>query len=567
MPIRERPRGRTRRYVGAIWEDGRYSCVAIAASPEQPDRGRLVDFRICDASELSATVEQFEQLVSPENGEIRWMFALRGPSCMAEACLIPREVENATQETKAIACLAGTAWGDPDTAAHMQLALAYQIDGVTCTIAAAPFESLNELGERFGSSTVRLTSDAVALAELVRAAHPESASSGHSSVLAMNCTETYAAFAILENGAPQVMRQCDLSAAIRASTGRSRVAPTGPTTFESGAASWTGDDFVPSWKSGPVDVNSASWTSAILGELRETLSLYNENGGHTSDIGLVLVTGEAAERFELRSSLPKALGFDFDVQELEGSRVVVSNDVNVARRVAESEAVIAGALALLATGRRGDALEFSASERDTSSIGEPAVDPLARSALRRTFLVRFAVMLIGIAIGASYVCVKYFASVSDLNDVKRQLALEQRRASELQAISEEKAANEARYVHVAALLASIDEIRIRQATPARLLSDLQQLLPERAGLERVAFDGSWVTISGASEASADADTFALSLQAASDRFADVSPATAADTYTRVPAPESGLGPEIRPLERFTIRARVVIPASSPSTRH
>jgi hypothetical protein len=567
MPRRERPRGRTRRYIGAIWEDGRHSCVAIAASEDQPDRRRLVDFRLCNAEDLDATIAHFEQLVAPENGEIHWMFALRGASCMAEACLVPREVENAPDETKAIACLAGTAWGDPETAAQMQLALAYQIDGAACTIAAAPSATLSDLAERFRGNSVRFTCDAIALAELVRSGYPEFTRRNDTAVLAVNCSETAASFVILQASAPQIARQSDLGATIRSHSARRRAAQSGPATFEPGTTSWTSDEYVPSWKAGSPAVDAPTWTSAFLGELRDTLSLYNEYGGHISDIGLVLVTGEAAERFELRASLPKALGFDIEVRELEASKVVVSNEVDVARRVAESEATIAGALALLATGRRTDVLTFAVDPHETTGFDLPLVDSIGRRAIARRVLVTIGVLILGLVAGVGYVLARYHETTLERDEARQQLELEERRAAELHVIAKEKAANEARFAHVAALLASIDAIRLRQRTPARLLADLQQLLPERAGLERVAFDGSWVTISGASEAASDADTFALSLQAASDRFADVSPATSADTYTRVPALESGLGPEVRPLERFSIRARVVTPASAHARRH
>ncbi len=557
MSRRGRPRARTRRYVGAIWEDGGHSCIAIAAAPDQHDQGRLVDFRECDEETISASIAAFEQLATAESGEIQWMVALRGASTIAEACLVPREVENAPAETKAIACLAGTAWGDPETAAQMQLALAYQIDRGTCVIAAAREGDVASVCERYRDVSTSVTCEAITLAELVRLTRPEVAFTDAQAVLGVLCTDRTASFVVMENEAPVIARQCDLTETIRSQSARRRSAQSGPGPIETTAEAWAADEFVPRWSSGPVDVDGTSWNAAFLGELRETLSLYNECGGHISDIGLVLVTGGASERFELRGSLPKALGFDIEVRELEASRVVTSNDVDVARRVAESEASIAGALALLAAGRRPDILTFAVDANKDLAHDRSTRASTVRTDFLRTAIAWLIVLALGPAIGAAIVGARCYSLSVSREALRQQIAVEERRAAELQAISREKADNEARYAHVAALLASIDTIRLRQQTPAALLADIQQLLPERAGLERVAFDGTWLTISGASEDATDADAFALNLQAASDRFADVSPATSADSYTRVPAPETGLGPEVRPLERFSIRARVI----------
>jgi hypothetical protein len=558
MPRRGRPRGRTRQFLGAIWEDGARSCIAVVAGPDEPDKGRLVDFIECDADGIANAIISFEHMAIADGSEITWLTALRGASCIVESCKVPREVESAPADTKAIACLAGTSWGDPETAEQMRLVLGYQIDGTICTIAAAHEDSVVEVQARHAQLRLRITSETAALAELVRGARTDTAGVEATATLAALCSESNASFVVVETHRPTLVRQVDLDRSIRDAAARRRPNAASPAAFEPGAAVGTANDYIPSWTKSTVDVDAATWRSAVIGEFRETLARFNESGGHVSDLACVYVSGEAAERFELRAALPRALGFDLEVRELEASRVVTSDDVDIARRVAEAEGKIAGALALLAAGRRSDLLTFASRERaeEVRSLeNERQVASMGRRT--RTVVSYAAAIACALGIAACVACIHYNSVTGALEDARRSLAIEERRAEELETIASEKAANEAKHAHTAALLASIDMIRDRQRIPAHLLSDIQELLPVRAGLERVEFDGTRVTIAGASEDASDADAFALNLEAAADRFADVTPATSADSYTTTPGPDTGLGPEVRPLERFSVRARIV----------
>ena len=76
----------------------------------------------------------------------------------------------------------------------------------------------------------------------------------------------------------------------------------------------------------------------MYAEVRETLDLFREAGGHASDVTTILLAGEAADRYELRTTLPAAFGSDVEVFDLEASRVVSTTDIELARRVAERDA-------------------------------------------------------------------------------------------------------------------------------------------------------------------------------------------------------------------------------------
>jgi len=291
----------------------------------------------------------------------------------------------------------------------------------------------------------------------------------------------------------------------------------------------------------------------MLYEVRATLALYTELGGHVADISTIYVTGEGSETYELRGVLPRALSFDIEVVEVEASRAVACTEIELARRVAENESALAGLLALLAAGRRADILSFTAGALDDDRV----VTPSARTRRRvpAMLLASSVIVVLGLVIGGAIGGLRYSNALRAEDDARRRLAREERRADELRLIAIEKQETEAKYAHVTALLATIDSIRAKQRIPASLLADVQSTLPQSAGLERLAFDGAFVTIAGASEAATDADEFALNLQAATNRFADVSPATSAGTYTHTSPSGSGIAPEERPLERFTIRAR------------
>lgn len=551
--MRFRAKRAEKRFLGAVWIDGTTACAAVASAPERGERSRLVELRECDTSVLSDEIRLIDEVIaSVEEGRVAWLAAVRGSSSILESCLVPREVADAPAETRALACLAGTAWGDPDSAAAIQLALSYQLDGERCLIAAVKETVLVAERERVPSPDVRVTAEAVALAELVRAAHPSAGRAPGSCCLAALCSERSASFVIVEGGVAVVARQVSLDERL-AEIGRRHARAERPVEAEIETGAWAAADFAPAWRRDPVVVDPSAWRAAVLAELRETLDLYRECGGHASDVTTIFVTGEAAERFELRATLPEAFGDDVDVFELEASRVVTSDDVELARRVAESEAPLAGVFALLAAGRRRDLLAFTCDGDDQFAGGAVSAGPPRRSyaGLVRAALVLLWIALVAAGVGGG----RHWWASEELAAAGRALEVEQRRAEELRAVAAERAENEARYEHTLAVVSALESLRRRQDAPLKLLSEVSQRLPQGVTLSLLGLSGADVTIVGESEDATAGPRFALSLQSASELFTDVTPSTQGSTYLRYPQEDASLPPEERPRETFTVRAK------------
>lgn len=544
-----------RQYAGGVWVDGSIAYVGVAVGESEQDRRRVVEIVECAPDEVPQAVTTVERTLGvPDSSSIRWLIPLRADECIIESCLIPKEVAGSPDETRALACLGGTPWGDPETTEAMQLALGFQIENESCFIAAASYGSLLAACELVPARDVAVTAEALAFAQLVQTAHP-AIRSATTVVVGILGSRRSASFVIFDRGCLVMARQCDLSSAMRKSARvvEDRVAPGAHAEEYEFDSTYSGVPHSTDWQPKSEAVDGGTWRAAMLAALRETLTIFAESGGYVSEIGSILVAGDGAEAYDLRAVLPQALGFEIDVLDVESSRVVTTNDSDLARRIAESEPALTGILSLLSCARKPNVLTFpvgtddemdSAGPSRRNRVGLPTLSTKNRTALAAAAL---ALSLVGGFAGLR----QHFVSRSTA-DAERRLEVETNRATELRAIAAERYENAARLQRTEELLQAIDALRTRQQAPVRFLADVRRLLPEGANLFELTLDRSDATITGGSSDLEAGTQLALRAQNASDAFSDVVPSTRVESL-EVHVPDED--PTTRPYLKFSVKAR------------
>lgn len=522
-----------RHLLGGLAIDGNQAFIVLA-EPELPRRRpKLIDLFEARTADVAANVATITETYDRLGAEIHWRTALAGDVCLVESLPVPEDLAGAAAPERLEACLKSSTWTG-HSGGDSSLKVSAQLDGERCHVAAIWEDQLDHRLAPFADGRARAVPESIALAELVRRTHP-----ARTLTLALLCRDSSISFAILRNDMPELVRQVDISDSL---TRLARRVASAAGELENNSETDCG------WQPGVDSIDTPIYQKVALAEIREALTAYHEAGGHPSDIERVLIAGAAADRHDLLYAIPRALGDHVRVEEIEASRSITASDVELARMVCEHEPVLASVLALVASAARTDGIEF-ARQVETGRRTPRRPRELGRAA---TVAAVALVLFLGVVGG------HYWLVSSQLAGEVAKRKLEQRRAAELQAITNERQAEAARVEETRQLLLAVEHLARRQQAPLALMTDVEARLPPAAGLYRLSLDREQVTVSGASELAADASSFALNLQQADGRFRDVVPSTDETTYVTAEHREE------RPLVRFTVRARYGPAAMDPA---